>query len=81
MAKGKLSLASIVLVLGIAAASGASAAGITTPGGFSPSDENVVAARFCPVNIRCIKGTVPKCHFNPYRHKCVCRCVKSVRID
>jgi hypothetical protein len=40
-----------------------------------------VAARFCPVNIRCIKGTVPKCHFNPYRHKCVCRCVKSVRID
>ena len=71
----KPSLASLVLVLGIAAASGASAAGVAAPGGFSPIDENVVAARFCPITIACKIGKKPKCEYNKHRHRCVCRCV------
>jgi hypothetical protein len=76
MLKRKLGLALLVLELGIAAAPGASAAGISTPGAaFTPIDENVVAVRFCPVRIFCRRGTVARCHWSPRLHRCVCRCV------
>jgi hypothetical protein len=76
MTKRKLGLAALVLALGIAAAPGAYAAGISTPGqAFSPVGENVEAVRFCPIRIFCVRGRVARCHYSPYLHRCVCRCV------
>jgi hypothetical protein len=80
MLRRKLSLASLVLVLGVAAASGASAAGVATPGTLAPIDGNVVAARSCPITILCRKGTVPKCGITR-TGKCGCRCVPRHPID
>jgi hypothetical protein len=76
MAKRTLVLASLVLALGVAAVSGAYAAGMTTPNAnFTAIDRDVVAVRFCPISILCIKGKVPRCHYSTYRHRCVCTCV------
>jgi len=76
MSKRKLGLASLVLALGLAAAAGASAAGVATPGAaFSPAEENIVAARICPITILCRRGYKPYCHYSRLRHRCVCRCV------
>jgi len=76
MTKRKLGLASLMLALGIAAAPAVQAAGVSSgAGAFSPVESNVVAVRFCPITILCKKGTHAKCHYNSYRHKCVCHCV------
>jgi hypothetical protein len=76
MAKRTLVLASLVLALGVAAVSGAYAAGMTTPiGNFTPIDRDVVAVKFCPIIIDCIHGKVGKCTYSTYKHRCVCRCV------
>ena len=76
MAKHKLGLAALVLALGIAAAPGVQAAGVSTgAGAFTPIESDVVAVRFCPIRILCKKGTHAVCRYNSYRHKCVCHCV------
>jgi hypothetical protein len=76
MAKRTLVLASLVLALGVAAVSGAYAAGMTTPNAnFTAIDRDVVAVRFCPIRILCVRGKVAKCHYNTSLHRCVCRCV------
>jgi hypothetical protein len=76
MAKRTLVLASLVLALGVAAVSGAYAAGMTTPNAnFTAIDRDVVAVKFCPIHILCKKGLVAKCHYSTSKHHCVCRCV------
>jgi hypothetical protein len=76
MAKRTLGLAALVLALGVAAVSGAYAAGMTTPStNFTAIDRDVIAVRFCPIRILCKKGTVAKCHYSTSKHHCVCRCV------
>jgi hypothetical protein len=76
MAKRTLFLASLVLALGVAAVSGAYAAGMTTPNtNFTAIDRDVVAVKFCPIIIDCIKGKVGKCQYSTYKHRCVCKCV------
>ena len=76
MAKYKLGLAAFVLALGIAAAPGAQAAGVSSgAAAFTPIEQNVEAVRFCPITILCRKGTHAVCRYNSHRHKCVCHCV------
>ncbi|HYS49471.1 MAG TPA: hypothetical protein VEM36_11935 [Xanthobacteraceae bacterium] len=76
MLKHKLAFALLALVLGFAAAPNAFAAGPASPNApLSTPDSDVSMARFCPISIFCIKGRVPKCHYVPAKHRCVCRCV------
>jgi hypothetical protein len=76
MRKHKLGLASLVLVLGVAAVSAAYGAAMTMPN-FSRLDSGVieVKGKFCPIIIDCIKGKVGKCHYSTHKHRCVCKCV------
>jgi hypothetical protein len=76
MTKRKLGLAALVLALGILAAPGAQAAGVSTgAGAFTPIEQTVVPVRFCPITILCKKGTHAKCHH--HHGKCVCHCVRN----
>jgi len=69
MFKRKLTLASLVLVLGIAAGIGGSSDAI------SAIEGDVVAARFCPINIQCKMGRKARCSYSKRQQRCVCRCV------
>jgi len=76
MFKRKLTLASLVLVLGIAALPGAHAAGIGgSSDAISAIEGDVVAARFCPINIQCKMGRKARCSYSKRQQRCVCRCV------